>query len=148
MANLQSKLAGQTAHLSGVLDENAQLTQLDALGAFTHINFKDITRINSCGVRDWVQWMQTRAGKPTTYEACPLVIVKQLNSVPEFAKGATISSFFAPYFCEACDEERMILLDPTTIVEKKAPSIACSTCKAPLKFDAIANQYFGFLQRP
>ena len=145
MPSLQHKLNAKTLVLQGVLDENADLKSLPPHAQWDCVNFKDVQRINSCGVRDWVLLLQARAGQPLAYEACPIAIVRQINSVPEFSKGIVIRSLFAPYFCEACDEERLILIDPATVQNRQPPAVPCATCKAPLKFDAIPNQFFQFL---
>jgi hypothetical protein len=147
MSSLKVEVAGTKAVLSGYLDENSDLTRLADSPAELTINFKDVTRVNSCGVREWVNLLAKVPNTALKYEECPMIVVKQLNAVPDFQGKAKISTFYAPYFCEECDEEAMRLLDVSQITSDKAPDQACEKCKKPLNFDAIANQYFSFIKR-
>lgn len=147
-SSLKTTIAGTKASLQGTLDENADLKPLAQIKGATVINFKAVQRVNSCGVRDWV----TLLGKipptaPLTYEECPMVVVKQLNAVPAFQGKAKVTSFYAPYFCESCDSEQMQLLQTSQIQNGTPPQVACPTCKKPMNFDAIPNQYLSFTKR-
>lgn len=139
---------GQIA-LSGFLDENSALPRLEPLAKLSKIlfNFAAVSRVNSCGVRDWVNFMAKLAASEVHYVDCPMVVVKQLNVVPDFHGKAKIDSFYAPYFCESCDAESLKLLTASAVQNGQPPAVACPTCNKPMGFDAIPNQYFSFLKR-
>jgi hypothetical protein len=146
MSSLKISLQGSKAALAGVLDEHSDLSPLStAAGNFT-INFKGIERINSCGVREWVNLLRKLSQTTFAYEECPLVIVKQLNSVPDFLGKAKVVSFYAPYYSEADDSEELKLLKPSDVVQGQPPSFKNAKGEA-LKFDDIPAQYFSFLVR-
>jgi hypothetical protein len=147
MSTLKIDINGSKAVLSGFLDENSVLTPLTTTGGELTVNFKDVSRVNSCGVREWVNILPKIPAGTLRYEECPLVVVKQLNAVPDFQGKASVVSFFAPYFCEGCDAEAVRLLTTESVVGEKAPELTCDTCKGALNFDAIAGQYFSFIKR-
>lgn len=138
---------GSELILSGVLDENADLGPVRTAQGAVVINFKGVSRINSCGVRDWVQALAQAKPASLVYRECPMPIVKQLNAVPAFLSGATIESIYAPYFCESCDKDVLCLLTASGFSAGTAPERPCDTCKKPMKFDAIPAQYLGFAKR-
>jgi hypothetical protein len=139
---------GQIA-LSGFLDENSALQRLDPLAKLPKIlfNFGAVARVNSCGVRDWVNFIAKLTSTEIHYVDCPMVVVKQLNVVPDFQGKAKVDSFFAPYFCESCDQEQLKLLTAASVANGQPPAVNCPTCGKPMGFDAIPNQYFSFLKR-
>src|SRR5690349_11499419 len=74
--------------LGGVIDEDNELTDLvDKIPAGTAvIDLGEIERINSCGVRDWVNWLsklETNGTRSVLVECSP-AIVAQINLVNNF----------------------------------------------------------------
>ncbi len=145
-SGLKIELSGSQAKLTGVLDENASLAPLEKLSGSVTISFQGVERVNSCGVRDWVELLKKLSGCQITYSECSPVIVKQLNAVPDFAGSAKIESFFAPYFCEATDSEVMVLLKPSDVLSGQPPERKSANGET-LTFDEIAAKYFSFLSR-
>ena len=110
MSNLEIRKEGNTVFLSGVIDEHADFTDLfTGLTSPVMIDWNGILRINSCGVREWVN-----ALKSTTlnliFKNCPTLGVEQFNMGPEFLGNAKGESFYARYYSEEIDEERNVLL--------------------------------------
>ena len=87
--------------LKGILDEDNLLANLlsQIQGQLLLIDLAEIERINSCGVRDWVNWMlQIQAlGVKIILLRCSPSIVAQANMVANFSADAFIHSFYAPY---------------------------------------------------
>ncbi len=146
MSTFQIQKDGNKVILKGVLDEKADLSVLNGLQTGTVICFKEITRINSCGVREWVNLLKRHPGTQLTYTECPIIIVKQLNTVPDFLGTSQVESFFAPYFSEATEKEILLLLQSKEVIGE-APPVRNTDAGIPLKFDAIPKQYFRFLSR-
>ena len=99
--------------LAGVIDEDNELTSLtDKIPAGTAvIDLGEIERINSCGVRDWVNWLTKLEGQATkaVLVECSPAIVAQINLVNNFTGSGVVKSFYVPYFCPDCDEEKVLL---------------------------------------
>jgi len=147
MSSLKVEIMSGKAKLSGFLDENSDLAALATTSGELTISFKDVARVNSCGVREWVNILAKMGGTTLKYEECPMIVVKQLNAVPDFQGTAKVTTFDAPYFCEECDEEAIKLLEVSQVKNDTAPEMKCEKCQKPLNFDAIPNQYFSFLKR-
>ena len=138
--------------LSGVIDEDNRLQSLmsEMRGALLLIDLIDVERINSCGVRDWVAWLDeaTRLVPQTVLLDCAPSIVAQLNLVGNFCARATVRSIVAPYYCETCDRERTLVVDAADLAHATRPSapiLTCETCGGTCVFDDIEESFFGFL---
>lgn len=147
MSTIKINIGNGGAQLSGFLDENSDLKPLATLSGNQVINFKDVSRVNSCGVREWVNLITQISQASLSYEECPIVVVKQLNAVPDFQGKAKVTSFYAPYFCESCDQEAVTLLKTEQVASGTPPEMKCPKCSKPMNFDAIPNQYLSFLKR-
>lgn len=150
--------------LGGVIDEDNTLarTTKKLAGRTVVLDLAEVKRINSCGVRDWVNWLSDlhAKGKTVILMRCSPCIVTQLNLVNNFVGSAMVRSFFAPYYCAHCDLEVLCLLQvedfagQTTPVAPKpgdprAPGVECPrrTPHCDLEFDDIEAAYFAFLPR-
>jgi hypothetical protein len=115
------------------------------------IDLSEIDRINSCGVRDWVNWLG-RINKSGTrdiiLEQCSPSIVAQINLVSNFTGAGKVRSFFAPYFCPNCDKEKVLLVytrDVGPQMPYKAPICRCDECDGVMDFDDMEDSFFAFL---
>ncbi|RPJ75645.1 MAG: hypothetical protein EHM20_08610 [Alphaproteobacteria bacterium] len=146
---ISSRITGDEVHVefSGVIDEDAVFDKIQNLKmAKCFFDFGKVSMINSCGIREWIKYLQGLNGADIVYLNCPQIIIEQVNMVHGFIrKGAVVESFFAPYFCASCDTEKKILLKSADVINSKAPSAQCNTCGSELEFDAIEKQYFSFL---
>tara|TARA_B100001971_G_C18268046_1_gene596723 strand:- start:162226 stop:162690 length:465 start_codon:yes stop_codon:yes gene_type:complete len=133
--------------LSGQIDEDADLSLLATDKEKVIFDLENISLINSCGIRDWVQYQGSLPVASTIiYRKCPQVIVEQLNIIKGFIKpGGIVESFFAPYYNDAKDEEVKLLITPDEVVDNKAP-VKKDSDGNELEFDEIELQYFNFLK--
>ncbi len=137
--------------LSGVIDEDNELTSLtDKIPAGTAvIDLGEIERINSCGVRDWVNWLTKLEGQTTkaVLVECSPAIVAQINLVNNFTGSGVVKSFYVPYFCPDCDEEKVLLVDAADMgpPPHEPPTCRCDECDLVMDFDDMADSYFAFL---
>ena len=140
---------GNEIKLSGQIDEDAifnSITIDDSQVLF--FDFNDIILINSCGVREWINFIDSIGSQTTIiYKNCPQIVIEQINMVHGFIKkGTKIDSFYAPYYSEAEDRVEKVLLTTQDIVSGKAPT-KYSESGEELEFDAIEAQYFQFIQQ-
>ncbi len=137
--------------LSGVIDEDNELTDLTEKipGGTAVIDLGEVERINSCGVRDWVNWL----GKIETGQTdvvlveCSPAIVAQINLVNNFTGAGVVKSFYVPYFCPECDEEKVLLCEATDMgpPPHEPPTCRCDECDLVMDFDDMPDSYFAFL---
>lgn len=152
--------------LSGVVDEDNALDRATRriTAPTVVIDLAEVQRINSCGVRDWVNWLGEldELGKQVILTRLSPCIVTQLNLVNNFIGRARVRSFFAPYYCPGCDVEALCLLQVSDFAgqstptaprpaDPRSPSVRCqkSPPKSPceLGFDDLEESYFAFLPR-
>jgi len=137
--------------LVGVIDEDNELTELtDKIdGGTIVIDLSEVERINSCGVRDWVNWLSTVEGKPSdvVLVECAPAIVAQINLVNNFTGNGIVKSFYVPYFCPECDQEKVLLCESLDIggAPHEPPTCRCDECDLVMEFDDMADSYFAFL---
>jgi anti-anti-sigma regulatory factor len=151
-ASVQSRDDVTFVKLAGVIDEDNELNTLaDKLNAGTAvIDVGEIERINSCGVRDWVNWLgkAEKNGAHVVLVECSPAIVAQINLVNNFTGQGVVKSFFAPYFCPNCDLEKVLLVETRDMhgaAPFKAPTCRCDECDGPMDFDDMEESYFAFL---
>lgn len=141
--------------VTGVIDEDNSLAgSLKKIeGRTVVIDLSGVERINSCGVRDWVNWLNDldARGKKVVLVRCSPCIVNQINLVNNFVGQGMVKSFFAPYFCPSCDLEQLKLLqieDFAGMDRPRAPQArgdACQQAQCQMEFDDLEDAYFAFL---
>lgn len=139
---------------SGILDEDNLLVNLisQIQGQFLLIDLAGLERINSCGVRDWVNWLnQIQAlGIKVILLRCSPSVVAQANMVTNFAKDAYVHSFYAPYVDPDSGEEYSKFILTEDILKTRpiqAPKFYLDN-GTELEFDEFEESYFAFLQDP
>lgn len=136
----------------GNIDENASFTGaiLDGVKHLV-IDLESVKAINSCGIRDWIQWLKTSPNDiKIEYRNCPKVIVDQINMIKGFLpQNTTVESFYVPYYSPDSDKEKMVLYRKG--VDFKSDSVDVQeTYKDPetneeFELDVIAEKYFKFI---
>ncbi|MBY0415383.1 MAG: hypothetical protein K2Q18_14520 [Bdellovibrionales bacterium] len=149
--SIANRITGDEAHISlvGVIDEDANFDKIKSLKMSQFVfDFNNVSMINSCGIREWIKYLQEIEGAKISYINCPQIIIEQVNMVHGFIrKGVTAETFYAPYFCTSCDTGKKILLKNIEVINSKPPVKFCNTCNGELEFDAIEKQYFSFLNQ-
>ncbi len=137
--------------LSGVIDEDNELADLTdrVRGNMIIIELGEVERINSCGVRDWVNWLSAleAKGSEIVLVKCAPAIVAQINLVNNFTGNGSVKSFYVPYFCPECDEEKVLLSETDEMgpPPHEPPVCRCDGCDLVMDFDDMPDSYFAFL---
>ena len=135
----------------GEITESSDLLSVElALGAHANVDLADIVRINSMGVKSWLQFMARckQSGKHLTFVRCSPVIVGQLNIVNSFRAGAMVESVMAPFVCPDCDHEATLEVDVRKEpLDQIAVGMVCSECDAAMEFDDIPDLYLSFTKK-
>ncbi len=136
--------------LDGDLTEHADFTAVRAITTPQIVfDLRDVRRINSCGVREWIRLMEALRDGPraVVLERCSVPFVNQMNMIVNFVGGARVRSFYAPYLCGRCDEEFVELCDLPDDGAPALPATApCPRCGESAEFDDLADSYLAFVR--
>ena len=154
MINIVKEVNGGTltVRLVGSIEESVNFEEL--IGATPQtlvVNTKEVSRINSVGVKGWIKYFQSLKAKGTQlhFIECSTAIVEQINLISNFTCGGSVDSIFIPFACESCKTE-LVGLFKTDDLKKSGlniPSVKCSKCGGTAEFDDIPEEYLGFLDR-
>lgn len=135
--------------LEGVVDEHADLAFFTDLHGPVKLSLKGVRRINSFGVRAWIDAIR-RVPADCTFEFvdCPPPVVDQMNMVAGFLGRGKVSSFFAPMTCERCDleQDHLFLVADCRRQGGKLPAVGCPSCGKPMEVDDLEEQYLLFVR--
>ncbi len=133
--------------VAGVIDEHADLAPISSISGDAEINLKGVRRINSFGVRAWMEALRAVPGSvKLRVVECPPPVVDQLNMVGGFLAHAQLVSFYVPMTCEECDEQldQLYELEACRKLGGKLPSTPCPRCGRPMEVDDLEEQYLLF----
>jgi anti-anti-sigma regulatory factor/rubredoxin len=144
-------------HIHGDIDEDAHFYAIQPKKCLI-LDMAKIRFINSCGLRNWIQWLKTiPPATQVVFRNCPKVIVDQMNILNGFIPpGAVVESFYIPYYCESCGHEEHQLAErgktfKEHLENKEAWSqfpehILCPQCKESAEIGVMPTRYFSFLK--
>lgn len=142
---------GTRVSISGVIDENADFAPLFALTGNIEVNLRGVKRINSFGVREWIDAMRklTDIANPSFVEVSSAAI-DQLNMIQEFLGHAPVRSFCAPLVCPHCDaqETRVYNTRDCVDIDVCLPPTDCPSCARGMELDDVDDKYLLFLREP
>ncbi len=107
-----------------------------------------VTYMNSLGVRAWCEFLRQARIQGYEFHACSVPFVLQASMVRDVIGRGTVTSFFAPFHCIACDHQEERLLQSAAILASalEPPAFKCPNCGGSLEFDDLPERYFAFLQ--
>lgn len=135
--------------IAGTIDEDADLSPLAQLSGSVELDLAGVRRINSIGIRDWIDAMRALSERcSVSFVRCSRAIVEQLNMIHGFLEHHTVRSFFAPMRCEACDRDVDQLFDRQEVAKDGLPEVPCPSCGVPMELDEIEDTYLHFIREP
>jgi hypothetical protein len=145
------KDCGTVVEFAGEIDENADFSTLKReLRGDVEFQLAGITRVNSCGVREWVNFVRNLPHVSSLrFAKCSPAIVTQLNAIYNFRGPARIRSLLAPYVCESCVIEEYKVIDVHPRFPRASmvvPAFNCQRCGGPMEFDDLPERYLSFLK--
>lgn len=138
--------------IHGDIDEDFDANKLQKLfSEHVTLHLEGVESISSCGIREWITLV---SGLPSAldleFEKCSIPITRQFGMLSNFRGPGIIKSFYAPYYCEHCDEEseRLLHVDDCHRTEQALTQLihTCSVCGGALEFDGVERVYFSFLR--
>lgn len=151
MAVLDISIRGNRVTISGVVDETADLSSLDKLTGRVELDLAGVTRINSAGVRLWMDALRPLGARADlVFHACSPTIIDQLNMMNGFLGHGRVESFYAQMLCPICEHEQRSLFRTSDVRanDDNLPQIACEKCGGHTEIDELSDQYLLFLREP
>lgn len=141
---------GTRARLSGAIDERCELDRLATLEFPLVLDLAEVDFVNSTGLRAWIRFLRSVRDRGTiTIERCSERMVMQLSMVSDAHAGLTVTSFYAPYVCDACGNESRCLLEARQFPHGRGsppPDFDCPDCRKPMIFAEQPERYLLFLE--
>jgi anti-anti-sigma regulatory factor len=129
----------------GEITEATSFRDLLALRGSATLDLAGVRRLNSFGVRELVDFLDTLGSHCLlAAERCSPAVVTQLNLLPELTRHLAIRSVMAPMECPACFHEREVLVDVRG-GRHAVPKTPCDECEAPMELAEPEERYFAFL---
>ena len=148
-AQLEPQGATTRITLRGNINEATNLVLLTQVPGPLVIDTSEIDRMNSVGVRNWVDFVRTceQAGTELTFERCSPMIVGQMSMIIRFmGSRSRVKSFNVPYLCPACQHEHFDVLEVSRGIEV-APHLPCPKCPSQMVVDDLIDTYNDVLRR-
>jgi anti-anti-sigma regulatory factor len=146
---VEEEADGQTVHVRGVIDENADLSFFAGLHGTVTVNLRSVRRINSYGVRSWIEGIRLLPpDAQLLFVECPPPVVDQVNMVAGFLGSGRVESFYAPMACRSCGHEMDALFDVATcqLAGGRVPAVTCPKCGSAMEVDDLEDQYLLFVR--
>jgi hypothetical protein len=136
--------------LKGRLDEGSDLTEINTEGIQKLIiDFASLSVINSCGIREWIRFIESLGDLKIVYKNCGKMVVDQMSCIKDFTnENVTIENLDLPYHCSKCEIEHLEDCKVETIFidgKIETPKVSCPKCSGEMDFDEVPEQYFNFL---
>jgi hypothetical protein len=116
------------------------------------LELAEIDRISSFGIREWVDFISAVSAKVSSlwFVECAPKVIDQFNMVANFGGAGSLVSFYAPYRCDYCDDDRRRLVQVAQewelLKSGKLPERVCESCGNAEYFDEDPLTFFSFLQ--
>ena len=134
----------------GQFDERVDFSELASLEGEVEFDLAQVARLNSTGVRAWVDFVHgLGAVRELRFVRCAPAVVTQLNTIYNFRGPARVVSLLAPFVCETCELEENKLLEVSALgapAHPAHPDFPCPRCGAAMAFDELPERYFSFLR--
>jgi anti-anti-sigma regulatory factor len=140
--------------LAGTIDEQFEGKKIAGgiKGGTLILELGEIERISSFGIREWVDFISAVSARVQSlwFVECAPKVVDQFNMVANFGGTGHLVSFYAPYRCDYCDDDRRRLVQVAQDWEElktgKLPERVCESCGNAEYFDEDPLTFFSFLQ--
>lgn len=142
-------------YFMGDINEDSEISLanlVDQVVKDSVFNLKDVTSINSCGVRAWINFLREVEKKNLSivFEECTPEVVSQINMIPNFKGRSRIRSVYASYVCENCDFQNLELFKegenlPTSLEEEIA-EVKCPKCQSTMEMEELEEEFFSWIE--
>jgi anti-anti-sigma regulatory factor len=115
------------------------------------LDLSEVHKVSSFGIREWSAFtgVAEKSIERIYLIGCTPKVMNQLGMVSGLIGKGLIFSFYAPYHCDHCANDRLVLLnvdrDREAIKKLRPPERACETCGNLEYFDEDPVSFFSFV---
>ena len=135
--------------LVGPLNEDLKLPTVENEIRKVQIDFKNVSSINSVGIRIWIDWLKSMMDKKIIYTQCPKFIVSQMNTVNGFLPPhGEVKSFYVSYYNEELNIEEHVLYEKGKQFDDQKITVQKEITNSEgvlLELDVNYPQFFKFI---
>jgi hypothetical protein len=153
MLNLSVEVKGKNTlvTLEGQIDETFSLEkELPEPGESLDLNCLKINRINSTGVKKWMQYLQSIMKKSKIkFLAVSPALIEQFNLISNFGANGEVVSIALPYGCTKCGSVFTVVktVSELTKIHGQVGNEKCPHCgDLNSEFDDVPEEYLSFLE--
>jgi anti-anti-sigma regulatory factor len=129
--------------VAGTLSEDSRLEVPAVRGRRVIIDARRVERINSMGVRNWIDFIEQLHDQShdVVIRHLPPAMVSQASMITTFIGKSRIESFLSPWYCPGCENT----LEQLHGYRDELPrSIPCPQCRTPMELDWDRDAYLAF----
>lgn len=138
---------------TGPINEDSEVYLTPVIAQLSNqviFNFKDVSYVNSCGVRAWINFLrEAEQNRQVIFEECTPEIVSQINMIPNFKGTAAVKSVYASYGCDDCGNTAWMLFEEGNNLPSssdcEAPEKTCEKCGAEMEMEELEDEFFSWL---
>jgi len=129
--------------VAGVVSEEARLEVPDARGRRVIIDARGVERMNSMGVRNWIDFIDSlqQQTPEIIIRHLPPVMVSQASMITTFIGRSRVESFLSPWYCPRCENT---LEQLHAFTDDLPHSIQCPKCRSAMELDWDRDAYLAF----
>lgn len=135
-----------TVDFIGEIDEFVRLQDLvGETGPKLHVNCRQLTRMNSNGIREWHHFFKNlrKKGVELRFLECPPAIMRHANFLPSLILKEEVVSVCVAFRCDSCGKEELTVhsLKDLSRVMSATPTLPCPNCKQTMELDDLPEDY-------
>ena len=129
--------------IGGTLDEASEMPVPEVRGRRVVIDAKAVARVNSMGVRAWVEMMTELSARTRDIVVMqvPAVLVTQAAMISTFFGSARVHSFMSPWICLNCENWLEQMHGESDAVPE---AITCPKCGSRMELDWDRESFLAF----
>ena len=129
--------------MAGAISETTTFAVPDVRGRRVIIDPRGVERLNSMGVRNWIDFIERLQSEAldVVIRHLPPAMVSQASMITTFIGNTRVESFLSPWYCPSCENT----LEQLHGYRDNVPAaISCPRCRAPMELDWDRDAYLAF----
>ena len=116
-----------------------------------YIDTSKVTRLNSVGIREWVQKTMKLTSKFHLINTCPEMVIACSQITQMLGENGVMDSFYLSFDCDDCEHEQLVFFKVGKDIQRGQESyqepdpVPCPECEGSMCFSYGAEIFSSFL---